>query len=154
MIKHKSKALEKLYNFLSAHASVGKCKALCSDCGGEYTGKKFSSYLENHGIEHLPTEPYTPELNRVAEQFNHTIFSMVCPMLLDSSLPKAYWAEALLTATYIYNHAPHKALHYKTPFKLWTGKTRDNSLSCLRPFGCQVHVLLPLTHQEKLGPHS
>ncbi len=118
MIEHKSEALEKLHNFLSAHVSIGKCKALCSNHGGEYTGKKFSSYLQNHSIEHLPTEPYMPELNGVVEQFNCTIFSMVCPMLLDSGLPKAYWAEALLTATYIYNCAPHKALHHKTPFKL------------------------------------
>lgn len=41
-------------------------------------------------------------------------------MLFHSSLPKSYWGEALVTAKYVQNRLPSKALPLsKTPYEFW-----------------------------------
>jgi hypothetical protein len=50
-----------------------KIKILHSDCGGEYTGKVFSSHLQKAGTIAKLTVHDTPEQNGVAERLNRTI---------------------------------------------------------------------------------
>ena len=38
-----------------------KIKTLRSDGGGEYTSSAFKSYLQQHGITHQLSCPYTPQ---------------------------------------------------------------------------------------------
>ena len=67
---------------------------------------------------------YTPEQNGVSERMNRTLMEKARSMTYDSSLPKTLWGEAILTATYIINRCPTKALKdvQKTPIEVWSGK--------------------------------
>ncbi len=117
---------------------------LCLDNGGEYTGKVFLDYLCKHSIEHLPSPPYTPEYNGVAECYNCTIMEMTCAMLLSVNVTSAFWVKALAVVVYINNCSSTKANDGCMPFELWTGNKL--CLSHLCPFGCPVY-LLKLLHQ-------
>ena len=58
-------------------------------------------------------------------------------MLVNSSLPKFLWGEALKTATYILNQVPSKSVP-KTPYELWSQKKL--SLHHFHVWGCKVKV--------------
>ena len=71
---------------------------------------------------------------------------MVNSMLVRSGGPQNLWGEALLTANYILNRAPHKKFGL-IPFELWHGRTP--SYHYLK--GCLAKVLAPLPKKTKLG---
>ncbi|CAI7889834.1 unnamed protein product [Closterium sp. NIES-53] len=50
-----------------------RVKAIRSDCGGEFFGVEFRSWLKRHGIKQQLTTAYTPQSNGVAERANQTI---------------------------------------------------------------------------------
>lgn len=85
------------------------------------------------------TVPRTPQLNGVSERMVQTITEKVRTMISGSSLDKVFWGEAVLTAVYLINRTPTKALKQsKTPFELWHGKKPQ--LKYLRIFGSTVYV--------------
>ena len=63
-----------------------KLKAIRTDNGGEYTSKKFESYLKSEGIRHERTVSKPPEQNGVAERLNRILVEMVHSMLIDANL--------------------------------------------------------------------
>ena len=62
-------------------------------------------------------------------------------MLLETNLPEELWGEALMTATYMKNRAPTKAVEKMTPYETWTCLKSD--LSHLRIFDCNVLAHIP-----------
>ncbi|MDV3146702.1 MAG: reverse transcriptase domain-containing protein [Sweet potato little leaf phytoplasma] len=54
------------------------------------------------------------------------------------ALPKKFWGEALMTATYLINKCPSSAIGLKTPIEKWSGHPPD--LSNLRVFGCVAYA--------------
>ena len=73
-------------------------------------------------------------------------------MLLHSSLPLSFWAEAVSTANYLRNRSPTLALSGKTPYECWYGK--KPVLSNLRIFGCVSYIHIPKELRKKLDPKS
>jgi len=126
-----------------------KLKALRSDNGGEYMSKTFRDFLKSEGIVHQTTIPHTPEQNGVAERANRTLEEKTRAMLKGAKLGTEYWGEALLTATYLKNISPTKAVKGKVPFEAWTKEKPD--ISNLRIFGCQAYKHVPKTDCKKLG---
>jgi transposase InsO family protein len=63
-------------------------KILLSDSGKEFNCEAVWKVLEEHGITHRITMPYTPEQNGAAKQENRTIVESACSMLHASGLPK------------------------------------------------------------------
>ena len=59
----------------------------------------------------------TSQHNGIAKRRNRTLLDMVQCMLVNSSLPKFLWGEALKTVGYILNQLPSKFVP-KTPHKL------------------------------------
>ncbi|KAL1483365.1 hypothetical protein MTO96_033251 [Rhipicephalus appendiculatus] len=98
-----------------------KVKTLRSDNGGEYTSEEFNMYLANHGIKHQLTTHGTPEQNGVAEGMNQTLLDMTRCLLIESGVTKELWADAVVTASYIRNKCPSKAVGGESPEALWTG---------------------------------
>src|SRR6478752_4271786 len=99
----------------------------------EYKSRFIKNFCEENGIEQKFTVAGNPEMNGVAERMNRTLIEMVRCMLQDSSLPKRYWGEALLYATYTRNHCPTAAVSEKVPIELWNGA--KPFISHLQPFG-------------------
>jgi hypothetical protein len=62
-----------------------------------------------------------------------------------------FWGEAVLTAVYILNRSPTKALNRMTQFEAWHG--RKSAVSHLRVFGCLAFTK-ELGHIGKLDDRS
>ena len=70
-------------------------------------------------------------------------------MLDTGGLSKAWWGEALLTASHVLNRVPNRNKE-QTPYEIWMG--RKSSLSYLRTWGCLAKVNVPINKKRKLGP--
>ncbi|KAJ0179281.1 hypothetical protein K1T71_004993 [Dendrolimus kikuchii] len=101
---------------------------------------KGNKYLQDSGIIHQKTNPYTPEQNGLCERLNRTVVEKAKCMLFDADLKKHFWAEAVNTAVYLRNRSIASGIN-KTPFEIWYGKKPD--ISNLRIFGSTVMVHIP-----------
>ena len=140
-IKEKSEAFAKFRDFkASVENYTGlKIKTLRSDRGGEYMSGAFTAFLQENGIRHQTTAPYSPQQNGVAERFNRTVVEMARTMLHDANLPDTYWAEAINTATYIRNRCISRALGNKvTPEELW--RNQKPNVQHMKAFGCIAYA--------------
>lgn len=93
--------------------------------------------------------PGTPQQNGVAERMNRTLLERVRCLILNVSLPKTFWGEALATAAYLINRSPSSSLNFRTPIELWNGTLADYSK--LRVFGCLAYAHIK---QDKLEPRA
>ena len=75
LLKTKGEAFDKFKNFqaLVENQQNKKIKRIRSDNRGEFTSKKFKQHLQDCGIQHKTTVPYTPQQNGVSERSNRTI---------------------------------------------------------------------------------
>ena len=78
-----------------------RIKRLHSDNGGEYIAMK--AYLRQQGIEQTTSPSYSPNQNAIAERANRTIVECARSMLYHASLPRKFWAEAVVHAAKIGN---------------------------------------------------
>lgn len=153
-MKNKSEAFEKFKQFknLVENETEKRIKILRSDNGREYINREFALFLEKYGIQHQTTNPYTPEQNGLAERMNRTLVEKAKCLLLNSRLDKPFWAEAVSTAAYIINRSPTKALEYKTPYEMWSGKKPN--INNMRIFGCDAMVHVPKEKRQKWDPKA
>nr|GFA68079.1 hypothetical protein [Tanacetum cinerariifolium] len=86
---------------------------------------------------------------RLAERMNRTLMDKVRFLLIQSGLPKTFWAEATCTAAYLINRSPSTAIEKKTPMEMWLGHPSDYGM--LRTFGC---VSYSHVQQDKLEPRA
>ena len=118
-----------------------KCiKILRSDSEGEYTSTEFQKFLQQKGILSQKTCPYTPQQNGLAERKNRHPLDVTRSLLLESSVPPRFWAEALYIAVYLINRLPfsflgrrflHGCLSYKSTALLVFGQKLSPRLSIL-----------------------
>jgi hypothetical protein len=94
-----------------------RIKRLHSDCGGEYTGNKFTEFLQNQGTKRRLTMHDTLQHNGVADSLNRRILEQVQAMLHHAQLSKNLWGEAVLFATWLKNRTSTKAIGNTTPFE-------------------------------------
>lgn len=110
------------------------------DNGTEYLSNHMKQFCFEKGITYHLTIPYTPHKNGVAERMIRTITEKARTLLIHSKLPKSFWGEAILTATFLVNITPTKATTLKqTPFEKLHGK--KPLLRHLKVFGSTVFVL-------------
>ncbi|KAA1120908.1 hypothetical protein PGTUg99_050100 [Puccinia graminis f. sp. tritici] len=104
-LKAKSDTFEEFKRFVNLVENLQdhSIKEVVSDQGGEFVNKKFAQFAAKKGILQVFSPAETPELNGFAERANHTILDKARCLLLTSSLPNTYWAEAVNAATFISN---------------------------------------------------
>jgi hypothetical protein len=124
---------------------------LRTDNGGEFTAVKFASYCADEGVQRHYSTPYNPQQNGVVERRNQTVVGMARAPLKQRGMPAVFWREAVVTAVYILNRSPTKALNDKTPYEAWHG--RKPTISHLRFFGC-LAFCKELGHIGKLNDRS
>lgn len=83
-----------------------KIKAVKTDNGREYISTALEDYLQEKGIKHNISMPYTPQQNGEAERLNRTLQEKARPMLSQASLPLNMWGEAVTVANYMRNVSP------------------------------------------------
>jgi hypothetical protein len=76
---------------------------------------------------------------------------MARALLKQRGMPAVFWGEVVVTAVYILNRSPTKALEGRTPYEAWHG--RKPAVSHLRVFGCLAFAK-ELGHVSKLDVRS
>ena len=151
-MKRKSEAFDKFKEF--ERCSTNECGLSIgifrSDNGGEYISKEFEKFLLDKGIHHELSAPYSPAQNGVAERINRTLMESARTMMAQAGLSDKYWAEAVVTGTYLRNRVPRSFKEKTTPFEKWYEKNPD--LSHLRVFGCMAYAYIPdANRKDKLS---
>jgi hypothetical protein len=119
----------------AAEAECGrKLRVLRTDNGGEFTAPEFASYCADEGVQCHYSAPYNPQKNSVIEWRNQTVVGMARALLKQRGMPTVFWGEAVVTAVYILNRSPTKALNDRTSYEAWHG--RKPAVSHLQVFGC------------------
>ena len=145
------KAFKNFQSYVTNHFHV-KIKIFKSDNGGEYTSNAFKNHLATQGIIHQTSCPYTPQQNGVAERKNSHQMEVARSMMFHMNVPKRFWGDAVVTASYLINRIPTKVLHDVSPYEV-LNKTKP-SIDHLRVFGCVCFVLIPGELRKKLEPKS
>jgi len=140
------------YSARAEKVSGKEIKSLRSDGGGEYMNNQFKKYLENAGIQHRVTPPYSPSQNGLAERMNRTLVESGRCMLADSKLEKRFWGPAVLTAAHVHNRVPSRSHGDISPLQHWTGQLPG--IGHLRVFGSTTWVHVPKEKRLKLDPKS
>jgi transposase InsO family protein len=137
---------------VAAEAECGrKLRVLRTDNGGEFTAAEFASYCAGEGVQRHYSAPYSPQQNGVVERRNQTVVGMAQALLKQRGMPTVFWGEAVVTAVYILNRSPTKALNGMTPYEAWHG--RKPAVSHLRVFG-RLAFTKELGHISKLDDRS
>jgi len=142
LISHKSQVFQMFKDFVSkseTHFNL-KIAYLYCDNGGEYLSNDHKAFCVQKGIQYHLTVPRKPEQNGVSKRMNRTLLEKARCIIHGAGLPKELWGEAILTATYLLNINPTRALNDRsTPFELWHKK--KPKLKYLKVFGCTAYVL-------------
>jgi transposase InsO family protein len=97
-----------------------KVKKIRSDNGSEFKNLQVKEFLEEEGIKHEFSAPYTPQQNGVVERKNRTLIDMTRTMLGEFKTPERFWPEAVNTVFHVINWLYLHRLLKKTSYKLLT----------------------------------
>ncbi|GKA96535.1 retrotransposon protein, putative, ty1-copia subclass [Tanacetum coccineum] len=147
--KHEAFGKFKEWKQLVENQTGRTVKKLRTDNGLEFCNREFEQLCIESGIARHLTVVGTPQQNGLAKRMNRTLMDKVRCLLIQSGLPKTFWAEATCTAAYLINRSPSTAIEKKTPMEMWSGHPSDYGM--LRIFGC---VAYPHDKQGKLEPRA
>ena len=153
-LKAKSKAFESYKQYeawVKAHHNPGGIACLGSNHGGEFTGNKCKTYLQNaRTVCHLNVHD-SSQSNGVAERLNQMLVESTQSMLFEAGLPPFLWAEAFHHATWLHARVPSWTLpRCMTPIERAT-ECKLNLKSVL-DFGTVVWV--KVKNARKLKPQA
>jgi transposase InsO family protein len=125
-------------------------KRIRSDNGKEYVNHNLSNFTSKNGIIHEFTCVDTPQQNGVAERKNRHLLEVARAILFQMSVPKSYWGEAVLTATYLINRVSSRVIDNVSPIQFLI--SRFPSVPILqnlesRVFGCVAFVHVHQQHR-------
>ncbi|PLW51189.1 hypothetical protein PCANC_11436 [Puccinia coronata f. sp. avenae] len=154
ILTKKNKALELLKDTITRIETFTKrrVKILCSDNGGEFNSKALSAFLASKGIVAERSIAYHHYQNGCVERFNRTLQDMGRTLLVDSGLPKPYWALAFVWACYTLNRIPNSASGDITPYEKMYSFAPN--LDRLLPFGAQAFTHIPAEKWKKLDDRA
>jgi transposase InsO family protein len=128
-LQDKNKTQEVLKKFLRKVQNEfnTKVKKIRSDNGSKFKNTQVEDFLDEEGIKHEFSAPYTPQQNRVAERKNHTLIKMARTMLDEYKTSDRFWVEAINTACHATNRLYLYKLLKKTSYELLTGNKPNGS---------------------------
>ena len=92
-----------------------KIQVLRSDNAKEYFNSILGNYFLDNGIIHQSSCVDTPQQNGIAERKNRHLLEVARSLMFTNNVPKQFWGEAVLTATYLINRMPSRTLKFNTP---------------------------------------
>ena len=99
-----------------------KIKRVRSDNGTEFKNTNIEEFLDEEGIKHEFSVPYTPQQNGIVERKNRTLIEAARAMLDEYKTPTNYWVEAVSTTCHAINRLYLHKKRDKTAYELLTGK--------------------------------
>jgi hypothetical protein len=126
-----------------------RIKKIRSDNGTEFKNSQIKGFLEDEGIKHEFSSPYTPQQNGVVERKNRTLLDMARTMLDEYKTLDQFWAEAINTACYSINRLYLHRILKKTSYELLTDKKPN--VSYFRFFGSKCFILVKRGRKSKFA---
>jgi hypothetical protein len=127
-----------------------KINRVRSDNGTEFKNTNIEEYLDEEGIGHELSVPYTSQQNGIVERKNRTLIEAARTMLDEYKTSDSFWAEAINTACHAINRLYLHKFRQKTAYELLTGKKPN--VSYYRVFGCKCFVLNKKPKSSKFAP--
>jgi transposase InsO family protein len=81
-----------------------KFKNIRSDNGSEFQNTNVEEFLDEEGIKHEFSVPYTPQQNGIVERKNRILIEAARTMLAEYKTLDIFWVEAINTACHAINH--------------------------------------------------
>jgi transposase InsO family protein len=152
-LQEKSQTQETLKKFLrqAQNEFVLRIKNIRSDNGTEFKNSQIEGFLEEEGIKHEFSSPYTPQ-NGVVERKNRIQLDMARIMLDEYKTSDRFWAEAINTACYSINRLYLHRILKKTSYELLTSKKPN--VSYFRVFGSKCFILIKRGRNSKFSPKA
>ncbi|KAK2415821.1 myosin-16 [Trifolium repens] len=127
------------------------------DNAKDYFNHGLNSFCQKEGIIHEPSCVKIPQQNGIAERKNRHLLNQTRAILFQNKVPKKYWGESVLTASYLINRLPSSVLTSKTPMEVLSSFYLDVFASCnliSRIFGCKLFVHIHSDGRGKLDPRA
>ncbi|CAM8878782.1 unnamed protein product [Rhodiola kirilowii] len=129
-----------------------KIKSFRSDNGSEFFNTMLTQFLISKGCVHQSSCPYTPHQNGVVERKHRHLLDVARSLRFQSNLPKIFWGDCVLSATYLINRSPSAVLGFKSPFEMLFQS--PPSVDHLGVIGCLCYVNTNSHQRDKLDPRS
>jgi hypothetical protein len=127
-----------------------RIKKIRSDNETKFKKSQIEGFLEEEGIKHEFSSPYTPQQNGVVKRKNRTLLDMARTMLDEYKTSDRFWAKAINTACYSINRLYLHRILKKTSYELLTGK--KSNVSYFRVFGSKCFILIKRGRKSKFAP--
>jgi hypothetical protein len=127
-------------------------KKIRSNNGSEFKNLQVEEYLEEEGIKHEFSAPYTPQQNGVVERKNRTLIDMARTLLGEFKTPERFWSEAVNTTCHAINWLYLHRLLEKTSYELLT--CNKPNVSYFRVFGSKCYILVKKDRHSKFAPKA
>jgi hypothetical protein len=127
-----------------------KVKNIRSDNGSEFRNTQVEEFLDEEGIKHELSAPYTPQENGTVERKNSMLIEAARTMLDEYKTLDSVWAEAINTACHAANRLYLQKYLNKTPYEIITGK--KPCVHYFRVFGCKCFILSKKPKASKFAP--
>jgi transposase InsO family protein len=153
-LQDKSQTQETLKGFLRrAQNEFGlRIKKIRSNNGTEFKNSQIEGFLEDEGIKHEFSSPYTAQQNGVVERKNRTLLDMERTMLDEYKTSDRFWSKAINIACYSINQLYLHRILKKTSYELLTGKKPN--VSYFRVFGSKCFILVKRGRKYKFAPKA
>jgi hypothetical protein len=127
-------------------------KKIRSNNRSEFKNLQVEEFLEDEGIKHEFSAPYTPQQNGVVERKNRTLIDMARTMLGEYKTPERFWSETVNTTCHAINRLYLHRLLKKTSYELLAGNKPN--VSYFRVFGSKCYILVKKGRHSKFAPKA
>ncbi|KAK9723639.1 hypothetical protein RND81_05G014800 [Saponaria officinalis] len=135
---------------LQVYSLIKEVKIIRSDNGIENVQNSCLELFASRGIIHQKSVPGVPQQNGRVERKHRHLVETAKAIMINAGLPKRFWGECLLGATYIINKLPSSVLDWKVPAALLLQK--PVAYDEMRVIGCLCFALVHSHQRDKFDP--
>jgi transposase InsO family protein len=158
-LQEKSQTQDTLKGFLRrAQNEFGlRIKKIRSDNETEFKNSQIEGFLDEEGIKHEFSSPYTPQQNGVVDRKNRTLLDIARSMLDEYKTPDRFWAEAINIACYSINRLYLHRILKKTSYELLTvdlDELDDEEAPCVALRNMSIGDVCPKEFEDPTQAHD
>jgi transposase InsO family protein len=149
-LQDKSEAKGVVKKFIRRLQNEFELKVKRSDNGSEFRNTQVEEFLDEEGIKHKLSAPYTPQQNGIVERKNRTLIEAAKTMLDEYKTLDSFWEEDINIACHAANRLYLHNYLNKTPYEIIT--VRSLVCTTLGSLGVSVSYLIRNPKPQSLHP--